>query len=492
MFAQKIVIIMDAKLIGREFEISKLNSYIKSNRSEFIAVYGRRRVGKTFLIREACADNFAFFATGMFNVSLTQQLANFGIAMQESFGTDQIVFEESWTMAFYQLSRYLELQGEGVKIIFLDELPWFSGAKSGFVPALENFWNSWAARRDDIKLIVCGSSTSWMLNNLIHNRGGLHGRITHTILLAPFTLKETEQYFKEYGFGFSRKQIAECYMVTGGVPYYLSLFDRSASVAQNIDSLFFAENSELRYEFKALYQALFKNADAYISIVSALSKSTKGLTRQMLLKKTKLQNNGAFSTMLEELESCGFIRSYLPFTGNSKKVAVTRLSKETLFQLVDFYTLFYYHFIEQNNFHDAHFWTNSYNSPVHTTWAGLSFEKLCMGHIEQIKQALGISGVQTNICSWIGEYDGEKAQIDLLIDRKDETINLCEMKFSDKTYPVSKSDYENIQNKVCVLRNATNTKKSIIVTAITPFGIKENQHSDIIQKQIVLDDLFVQ
>ncbi len=476
-------------LVGREAETERLASYLDSERSEFIAIYGRRRVGKTFLVRKVCDDKFAFHVTGIYGATNGSQLTNFAVAVQRCFGLTEVSVEKNWILAFNSLAHRLERLPEGRKIIFIDELPWMDRAKSGFVPALENFWNSWAALRDDVKLIVCGSATSWMVNNLIRNKGGLHGRLTHKILVEPFCLHDCEDYFRHYGFRFSRRQVAECYMVTGGIPYYFSLMDRSLSLAQNIDRLFFAEDSELRDEFSDLYRALFKKPEPYISVVTALAEVGKGMTRQELLRHTSLQDNGAFSKVLEELEQCGFIRSYLPF-GTSAISPERRLPSETVFQLVDFFTMFHFAFIGNNRYRDPQFWTHSVNSPMYNTWVGLSFEKLCLSHLDQIKKALGISGVQTCASSWYSGSSSPKAQIDLLIDRKDDTVNLCEMKFSRSEYEISSEEEKKLLRRLEVFQSETGTGKSIILTLVTPEGLKKNIHSDIIQSLIVLDDLF--
>ena len=354
---------MKQNLIGREAEAAKLEKCLNSQRSEFIAIYGRRRVGKTFLVRKVCGDKFTFFVTGMYNTSKTDQLTNFAVAIQRYFNTESITVEKNWILAFNVLSHHIEGLPEGKKIIFIDELPWMDNAKSGFIPALENFWNSWASLRDDIKLIVCGSATSWMISNLINSKGGLHGRLTHQILVEPFSLYDCERYFKHYGFRFSRRQIAECYMVMGGIPYYFSMMDRSLSLAQNIDHLFFGDDSELRDEFSSLYRALFKKPEPYIAVVTTLAQVGKGLTRREILTRSSLTDNGFFSRMLEELEQCGFIRSYLPF-GNQPSASGDRLPKETLFQLTDFFTMFYFSFIAKNRFHDSQFWSQDRKSVV--------------------------------------------------------------------------------------------------------------------------------
>ncbi len=469
--------------------MKSLRGYINSDRSEFVAVYGRRRVGKTFLIRNVASDMFAFFVTGVYRATKSEQLTNFAIALQKYAGGERLQVQKNWILAFYELSRYLETLPEGKKIVFIDELPWMDTAKSGFIAALENFWNSWAVLRNDIKLIVCGSATSWMISNLIKSKGGLHNRLTHSLVLNPFTLQESEEYFRAFGFGYTRKQIAECYMAIGGIPYYMSMMDKSKSVSQNIDDLFFSSNAPLKEEFQDLYRALFRNASPHIEVVTALATKQMGLSRQQLIEATRQTDNGMFGTVLEELEQCGFIRTYEPF---SNKIAIggERQRRNVVYQLVDFYTLFYFNFLKQNRYQDEHFWTTSYNSPLHNTWAGLSFEMLCLSHINQIKQALGISGVQTLVCSWRGK-DGDKgAQIDLIIDRRDDMINICEMKYARDKFEISK-DYESrLQSKLDAFANSTGTKKGLMLTMITTYGVKQNVHSCIVQKELTLDDLF--
>ena len=489
MFAQ-IILCMEQRLIGRKNEMRALKSYLESERSEFVAVYGRRRVGKTFLIRMAAEDKFSFFVTGVYNASKGEQLTNFAVALQKYAHTSRLSIPKNWILAFYELSQFLETLPEGKKTIFIDELPWMDTAKSGFIAALENFWNSWAVLRSDIKLIVCGSATSWMINNLIRNKGGLHNRLTHHLILEPFTLAECEAYFNAFKIPFSRKQIAECYMAMGGIPYYMSMIDKSKSLAQNIDMLFFSSNAPLKEEFNDLYRALFKNAMPHIEVVTALATKGKGLTRQQLLSLTGLTDNGAFSTVLEELEHCGFIRMYEPF-GNSNQYRDKRLKRDTNIQLVDFYTLFYFHFVRNNRYQDEHFWTSSFNSPLHRTWSGLSFEMLCLNHLTQIKQALGISGVQTLACSWRSASSSPGAQIDLLIDRKDDTINVCEIKYSKEEFEVTKEYESKLQQKMLSFTKETNTKKSLMLTLITTYGLKHNPYSDCVQSEVVLDDLFV-
>lgn len=468
---------MEKLFVGREKESQLLKEYLDSEQSEFIAVYGRRRVGKTFLIQQVIGTDYAFYVAGMNNVPMAMQIRNF-IEGMRSKGA-RVKNAKNWLDAFMSLEKYLESLPAGRKIVFIDEMPWMDTPRSNFISGLEHFWNSWASWRDDIKLIVCGSATSWIINNLIRNRGGLHNRVTHKILLQPFTLRECQQYFSARGFRMSTRQVAECYMVLGGVPFYLSKMNKSEGLSQNIDRLLFAEDGELHDEFLSLYNSLYKNASNHIRIVTALASKGKGLTRQEILDKTKIARNGKFTEMLDELETCGFIRKYSP------------PSSDVLLQLVDPFSLFYFQVMKKAPSGDGNYWTNCQNSQTYATWSGLAFEMLCINHVEQIKNALGISGVSTSAYSWVAKGSNRNAQIDLVIDRADRTVNLCEMKFYNKSYTMTAIDEENIERKVSSFIEATGTDKNIIVTLITCKGLTQNEHSGCIQKELSIDDLFV-
>lgn len=481
---------MAEKIIGRNDQIEELRSYASSDHSEFIAVYGRRRVGKTFLVRHAFNFKFSFSVSGIYKANKREQLTNFILQLRKYSQWESIPIPNSWVEAFSYLTRYLESLPVGPKVIFLDELPWLDTHKSGFINALENFWNEWATMRDDIKLIVCGSATSWITNKIIRSRGGLHNRVTHKMRVEPFRLKQCEEYFKAYGFDLSQMHIAEAYMVMGGIPYYLSLMNRSKSLAENIDQLFFVRDAKLDNEFNVLYNSLFKNPEPHIRIIEALAKKGIGYTRKELVEATRLTDNGNFSTMLEELELCGFIRSYLPFPDSSdRRNKGKRAKRNTLYQLIDFYTLFYFKFLKDKR-NDSRFWSDNYHSPQVNTWRGISFEKLCLVHYPEVKTALGINGVHSSVYSWTKNDKSPGTQIDMLIDRMDSTINLCEIKYSDSTYKLDKNTFDNLQNKILVFKEETGTRKSIIVTMITTNGVALNRYSEIIQRQVVLSQLF--
>lgn len=470
------------KLVGRVAEQEALKEYIASDKSEFLAVYGRRRVGKTFLIKESLNNKFTFQLTGLANAGLQMQLRNFNAAIQK-YGKIPYPQIDTWFDAFEQLTHLLEQSHKKEKkILFLDELPWMDTHRSGFISALEHFWNGWASARSDIFLIVCGSATSWMINKLINNHGGLHNRITRRMLIEPFTLGECEAFYKANKMAVTRYQILESYMILGGIPFYLSLMEKGKSLSQNIDALCFAKNGALREEFSSLYASLFKHSENHIRIVESLTKKTKGMTREEILTATKLPDGGGVTKTLEELEQCGFIRKYNAF---DKK------NKYQLFQLVDFYTLFYLSFIRNHKNDDEHFWLNSIDSARHRAWSGYAFEQVCTSHVTQIKNKLGITGVLTHVASWRSQKSDPGAQVDLLIDRNDKVINLCEMKFANTEYVIDKKQDENLRNKKGTFIQETKTRKSVHLTMVTTYGIKQNEYAGSIQSEVKMDDLFV-
>lgn len=375
------------------------------------------------------------------------------------------------------------------KVIFIDEMPWMDTHKSNFVRSLDHFWNSWASARRDIVLIVCGSATSWIINNVIMNYGGLHNRLTGQIFLEPFCLSECKEYCERRKLGYTDRQILEAYMALGGVPYYWSFLKKGQSVAQNMDRMFFAERGELSHEFDALYASLFKKAQTHIAIITTLAEKKKGLLRDEILQHSKLSDNKVFSTALQELEQCGFIRKYLPIGAKTKN---------GVYQLIDNYTLFYFDFIKENVNGDEHFWTSQMDTTVHHGWAGRAFERVCLQHIRQIKAALGFAAVISSVHSWVckspkdndGKPVGKGAQIDLLIDRNDQTINLCEMKYSAAPYTITEEEDMKLRNRKAAFIRESGTTKSVLITMITTYGLTPGGYSDDVPCQVTMKDLF--
>ena len=468
-------------IIGRIEEIQLLTDYLNSGKAEFLMVYGRRRVGKTFLIKQFFKDKFTFYLSGAENASKQHQLFNFSTALNKSSGIE-FPPVDSWQKAFVQLEKYLQsVKTRSRKVIFIDELPWLDNAKSGFLSAFEYFWNTYASSKKEIFLVICGSATSWMMNKIIRNRGGLHNRVTRQIFLQPFTLNETEQFLKSKKIVMPRFQIAECYMMLGGIPYYLEQLEKRYSLAQNIDNLFFRKNGVLRDEFSRIYSSLFKSPEKYMQIIEILAQKRKGLLREEIVKCSKIPDGGGLTAILKELELCGFIAiNNNFFTAKNNK----------LYQLTDFYSLFYINFVKNRKITDIHFWTNAVNTPGQNAWAGFSFELLCQSHINQIRRKLGISGVTTYTSSWRSRKEKDGVQIDFIIDRNDHVINVCEMKFSRKEFEITKEYDKNLRNKVWTFAEETHTKKAIHTTMITTYGVKHNEYRSNIQSEAKLDDLF--
>lgn len=469
--------------IGRSKEIKVLTQTLEESRPAFVAIYGRRRVGKTMLIKKVYGENISFHLTGIANVTTEQQLANFQAAFerQAPLGLHGET-PKNWFSAFQQLIDFLEKAPKGKRVVFLDELPWLDTDKSDFMSSLEHFWNSWASFQSDFVLVVCGSAASWMLNELIHNKGGLHNRVTTRIRLEPFHLYEAEQLLLRKNSALSRYQIIQYYMVTGGVPFYLDTFNGELSAMQNIEVNCFSRDGFLRNEFNYLFQSLFTKAERHVAIVEAIATKTKGLTRAEILEATGFPNNGGTTILLEELEESGFIRKYRPF---NKKV------RQSLYQLVDFFSLFHLKFIKGAEFYEEGNWLAAMDSPVYRSWSGYAFEQVCLAHVPQIKKALGISGIFSQSSSWRSTGKTNRAQIDLLIDRRDEVINLCEIKFSTSAYSISKSYAEQLRQKIAVFKSETNTNKAVWLTMITTFGLKDNAHSGgLVQKALEMGCLF--
>jgi len=471
-------------LIGREFEQTTLQSLLEKEDSQFVVVYGRRRVGKTYLIRETFNYTFTFQHTGLAQTDKKGQLSAFRDSLSV-YGLKTTRTPTDWTAAFGLLKKLVDNAPSGKKVIFIDELPWMDTPKSNLISALENFWNGWVTARPqkDIVLIVCGSATSWITKNLLKNKKGLRGRLTDKIYLKPFTLSECEKYSQASGLGYTRKDIVETYMILGGIPYYWSFLKRGMSVPQNINQLFFSESAKLADEFEALYATLFKRPEKYIKVIEVLSRKKMGLSRGEIIASTKLPDGGTFSTILNELQECGFIRYYVPFGHDSNG---------GLYQLIDNFTLFHYHIIKKNAYDDDQYWTHTFLSNEHNVWAGLAFERVCLEHVQKLKSSLGISGILTNICSWRHEAsdDYPGAQIDLLFKRADNVIDLFEIKYSRDEFFITSDYASKLQNKVSVFRSVTKTKSAVHTILVTTYGVKRNEYSNGIQGFLKMDCLF--
>lgn len=476
-------------IIGREEEINEITELYNSGRAEFLAIYGRRRVGKTFLVKEVLGSKFTFYHTGLSPIdeessktSMKDQLLNFYFSLVRS-GMDECAKPQSWLEAFFMLENHLEDIDDGSRqVIFIDELPWMDTPKSGFLKAVEAFWNGWASGRHNVMLVVCGSATTWMLDNIVNNHGGLYDRLTREMHLHPFRLKETAAFLKSKGIVFSDMDIAEAQMIFGGIPYYLGYFRKGMSLAQNVDALLFDRKARLVHEFRRLFSSLFSHASEYSGIVRFLAQRRMGFTRKEIADALGRKSGGTLSGMLASLEYSEFVRHYTPL-GYRKS--------EVLYQLCDPFCLFYLTFVEGST--DHHYWLNSRNDGKVAAWRGLAFEALCANHIDEIKNALKVGGVLSRETSAIikGDGDDRGTQIDLVIIRDDNVVNLCEMKFTAKPFVIDREYADTLQHRIDVLRACLgDDNKSIHLTFVTSKGVKENMYSGIVQSEVKLEDLF--
>jgi uncharacterized protein len=485
---------MENVIVGREKELEQLQAIYDSQDPQFLAIYGRRRIGKTFLISEFFKDKGVYFEiTGMKNGTMAEQLFQFSFEYSRQFDPEKRISPpKNWAKALNLLYEAIEKIDPKKKVIlFFDEVPWLASKRSKFLNALEHFWNRYLSRNKNVILIICGSSASWIIRNIVNNRGGLHGRITKKIRLLPFTLSETEKYLQSRHIELDKQQIMEIYMAMGGVPKYLSYITKGKSAAQNINEICFTLNGGLSDEFTNLYKSLFDSYEHHVAVVKTLAKAAEGLTKDELLDKIKLTSGGTSSRIIEELVDAGFLINVPSF--NKKRIG-------GVLRLIDEFSLFYLTWMDESTgmgFEniDPEYWMKKYKTPKWTAWSGFAFEAICLKHIQNIKKALGILGISTVESGW--RYQPKKgshklgAQIDLVIDRADKCINLCEMKYSEEEFTLDKPYAETLQKKKIVFREQMKTHKTLFTTMITTYGVKKNAHClSIVDQQLTMDNLF--
>lgn len=479
----------NANIIGRKYEQDLIAEYCETPKAELVAIYGRRRVGKTYLVKQFFANDFDFYFTGSFETPRSTQLKLFQKELERYSHVNRLK-PKDWYDAFEQLRDYLSSLDKQRIIVFLDELPWLDTPKSGFLSAFSYFWNSWASSQNNLKLFVCGSATTWMLSKLVGDKGGMHGRVNRQIYLRPFSLAETEQFLRTKNIDWERYQIIEAYMTMGGIPYYLDMLKPSLTLDENIDHLFFEKSAALCTEHNFIFRSLFKDSRVYRAVVELLSANRNGLTRTDIQAALNLDDGGLLTEVLDNLCKCDFIRRYTSF---GKK------EYGQIFHLTDLFSLFHLRFVDKSDGQDAHFWSNMQDNPRRTVWQGYAFEMVCLHHVAQIKRRLGISGILSEVCAWSckafvdkngTEYKG--TQIDLVIDRRDDTINLCEAKFSSDEFAVTQEYADRLNSRREIFRAATGTRKSLHTTLLTTYGLKRNKYSQTVHREVTMDDLFME
>jgi uncharacterized protein len=478
-------------LIGRKVEIAMLEQVYASDRPEMVAVLGRRRVGKTYLIRSYFDEKIDFELVGLKEGNRTKQLNNFAFSLRIAIRTANRSVElppepSDWLEAFQQLVTFLdELPDNGKKkVVFFDELPWMAQGRTDFLTGFSFFWNSYASKKQ-IVVIACGSATAWMVNKLLNDKGGLYNRVTRRLHLAPFTLAETEAFLHTRHIALDRYQIALLYMAFGGIPHYLDQLQIGKSAVQQIDDICFKPQGSLRHEFGHLFGSLFSNPLRYQQVVNVLGQTWKGMDRPEIVQKLGVKDGGWLSIVLEDLSLSGFINAYIPF--DKKK-------KDTLYRLTDSFSLFHLQFISQLSPSESGKWDLISQTQAWKSWSGYAFENLCLQHIDAIKRSLGIDRIASRQTSFLQKGNAEFPgfQIDMLIDRNDQTINICEMKFVKDYFSLSKDEADKIRKRKSLFRQTTDTRKQLFITLVTPFGILPNSHTTgLIDQVVTLDDLFV-
>lgn len=477
---------MATSIIGREAEIKILERLLHSSEPELLAIYGRRRVGKTFLIKTYYKEHLAFSCSGQYDGKTREQLTNFLEQINVYFPKNkELLIAETWQFAFNRLRFCLEnTHGSKKKVIFFDELPWLDSHKSGFLSSFSYFWNEFASQRKDLLVVICGSAASWIIDKVVNNKGGLHNRITQRVRLLPFTLQETEAYLHHRNIRLDRYQLLQLYMTMGGVPAYLNAVERGKSVAQNIETICFSKDGALAGEFNNLYAALFNTPEKHIQVIQALAKKNTGLTRNGILKTGKLLTGGGITNVLNELVESGFIQRTLPY---GKK------EKDSLYRLSDPFSLFYYKFMHMQKGNEMGQWISRQSTPGYLSWCGYAFENICFSHLDQLKRALQIGGVQSTTSSWQkpGTSSEAGAQIDLLLDRADQCINICEVKFSMQPFVIDKKYARELEHKIAAFRQNSRSRKTLFLTFITTYGLSDTIYKEqLVDADIKMDALF--
>ena len=473
---------MSARMIGRNKECKELKRTMEEGTAQLVIVIGRHKVGKTYLIDTFFQKNYAFYMIGVQNFTKEETLSAFAMQLSKYSGRPCPKLE-NWFDAFWGLADYLDTCSMDEKlVVFFDEMPWMAEPASDFMKALELFWGIYAEKHDNLVFIACGSVTSWMTEKVFHNRGGMFRRCTCRLDVKPLRLGEVEELLQSRGIYLPRQEIARGYMILGGIPEYWKHLDKEMSLSQNIDKLFFSEGGVMRDEVLELYGVVSSRSDDYLSVVGQLSQKRSGLTQEELAKKVKLTGTDDLARILKDLRLCGLVREAFVFGRGINK---------PVYQLADFYTAFYFHFVHGKVF-ARNFWGRSIHLPGREAWEGLAFEQLCLAHEELIERVLGID-MLAYPSTWSTKGDASKemhdAEVDLVLDREDNTINLCEIKFWNDVHTISKDMEDTLRRKMEAFREATGTKKALQVVMITPYGVNTGVNS-IVSRQVTLDDLF--
>lgn len=483
------------KFLIRDKAIKMLNDFFKSKRSEFLAIYGRRRVGKTFLIKNYFIQQKCIFLpiTGIQNGSfLDQRTACCQQISNIFFNGINITIPDSWLQIFEIINNAINSTSKKkIVVLFFDEFPWLATAKSRLLQALEYYWNQFWSNDKRVKLIICGSLASWIIKNIINNTGGLYNRVTYRLALQPFDLYETECFLKNNGVQLTDQQITSIYMVTGGIPLYLEQIKKGLSANQNIDRVCFSSNGLLTNEIEELFKSLFSNSDIFIKLTREIAKHRYGITKSDLSKILDISQSGRLVERLKELEDAGFIMAFLPYQHREKGM---------YFRVIDEYTLFYFRWIEPNLrsirrlVKPKGFWLEKAQGNAYKSWCGYAFESICYKHINLIMRKLNLKPSALPFTWRYAPKKGDNtngAQVDLLFDREDDAITLCEIKYTDSPFMVDKEYAQKLRKRIAIFKKKTRTKKQLFLALISANGLTKSMYlEDMVSGMVKLEDLF--
>ena len=474
-------------IIGRKNEIRLLESLRHSHEAEFVALYGRRRVGKTYLVERFYDNLFAFHVVGISNGRMRDQLGAFRSAINNHGGNRKKAYS-GWQEAFSDLMELLSSDSvqrdplSGKRVVFFDELPWLDTQKSDFFTWFEHFWNSWGHAQSDLILIACGSASSWIQRKLCKNKAGFYRRVTQEINLQPFTLGECERYCNDFlRLGWTRKQAIEAYMIFGGIPQYYRSLRPELSLAANIDLLCLSQTGPLHDEFSAVMSSIFKVPAPYEAVLETIAQRRGSVSRAELNQNKKLPSDKSLTKILRDLTTCGFIREFRMTPQNRYGL---------LYQLTDPFVRFHFDIIEPRS---VQRWVDYVGTPSHAAWAGYAFELVCLLHVRQIKRALGIENVVSSDYAWESSGGTSRgAQVDLVIDRKDDLVELCEMKYCRGEFEIDTAYANKLLNKAEAFRREhPRYHKAIHIVMVTLLGVAHNaQYREVVASEVRGEDLF--
>jgi AAA+ ATPase superfamily predicted ATPase len=406
------------QFIGRKVEIAQLTALIDLPRPSIAVIYGRRRVGKSELIRHVTQGKNVLSFEGLEGQPKHKQIKNFlfQLSAQSNIREKNI---SDWPDALILLRT---LTQDGQWIIILDEFQWMANYQNELVSVIKMIWEKYLSQNPDLTLILCGSIASFMKSKVLKS-SALYGRTDYELNLHELNLSEISEFFPGKG----SDEVIDTAMLVGGIPKYLELISEYPSLYDALEPLAFSQDGFFKTEYDRLFASHFGKKPIFMKIIQTLATNPYGLTTGKLAKEMQVASGGTLCHQLDDLESAGFLHSIIPFD----KPEGSKLRK---YILMDAYVRFYHSIIRgsmkettppNTQFHAI------MSSPRYAAWAGMAFEFLCMRHHKEISRILGFHGIPYTAGPFFQRktLDTPGVQIDLLFERSDKILVLCEMKY---------------------------------------------------------------